>query len=281
MKHKKRVACNEQFLLNLLIADEKIQIVVDDASLYKKLSKYFHKTKNYSKPTYVIEMKKIQQEIQNIKIKNNYMIIFNYSDNYVLINLLFTMRLLLQYLLIPAKIIFLHASSFVANNKAYIFCGSSGVGKSTIIKKVPQDSVLSDDFAILKKIGRTFFVYPTIFDQVKGFEIRNNKTVLDRIFLLKKATYSKIIPGQIDESLKKLFSSTVIYQRITHIADIKSKGLFPINNKNKSYDIKDKNQIIRKLKSFYKSLFDLTFYSRPVKLYAVKQIDIMKVIEKL
>ncbi|MCM8819608.1 MAG: hypothetical protein NC925_02315 [Candidatus Omnitrophica bacterium] len=59
--------------------------------------------------------------------------------------------------------VIMHASSVVFNKKVFLFCGPSGVGKSTIISLVDAP-ILSDDIIFVKKVDDKYIAYSIPFD---------------------------------------------------------------------------------------------------------------------
>lgn len=78
----------------------------------------------------------------------------------------------------------LHGASIRIESSSYIFIGQSGAGKSTLVKKFNSNSVLSEDICILRKIGKDFYVFPSIFEKKNNFN--NKKYLLQKIFILRK-----------------------------------------------------------------------------------------------
>lgn len=56
-----------------------------------------------------------------------------------------------------------HAAGVVQNEKAYLFFGHSGSGKSTVASFSPQGAVLNDDLVLLMPVEGTWWAYPTPF----------------------------------------------------------------------------------------------------------------------
>jgi len=56
----------------------------------------------------------------------------------------------------------LHASASIVNGKAHVFCGPSGVGKSTIVQLIAsKHATLADDSVIIRKEGDEYILYQT------------------------------------------------------------------------------------------------------------------------
>lgn len=85
------------------------------------------------------------------------------------------------------NILLLHGSSYERDNHAYIYFGRSGSGKSTIIRKTDRKSILSDDTAVVKKIGKFLYVYRSPFDKKKLLNLESRRAPLKKILFLNKS----------------------------------------------------------------------------------------------
>jgi len=68
------------------------------------------------------------------------------------------------------KLIFHCASLYDSTFNTYIFFGSSGIGKSTIAKKLSCYSIFSDDMVILEKINDEYILHKTPFERNKKYK---------------------------------------------------------------------------------------------------------------
>lgn len=60
--------------------------------------------------------------------------------------------------------VFIHASAAIINNKAFLFCGPPGAGKSTTIKLLRgKYPIIADDSVILMRTGAKYTIYQTPF----------------------------------------------------------------------------------------------------------------------
>jgi hypothetical protein len=58
----------------------------------------------------------------------------------------------------------LHAASGISNSRAFLFCGVSGVGKSTIMRVAPADVVrLTDEISYVRKVEDRYLAFGTPF----------------------------------------------------------------------------------------------------------------------
>lgn len=88
----------------------------------------------------------------------------------------------------------LHASSILVDDKAYVFVGGSGRGKSTIVdlikKEVPESYILSDNSAfILKKSGK-FYIYPSPYLEANRMECLQTKFAKPPPYYIQKTLFT-------------------------------------------------------------------------------------------
>lgn len=89
---------------------------------------------------------------------------------------------------------FLHASASCINNKAYIFLGNSGAGKSTITALLNQKhpSIGDDNIIIKKENGRFNFYQSPLFEKYFIYYRNLSRNSIGKVFFLHKADYIKI-----------------------------------------------------------------------------------------
>lgn len=132
----------------------------------------------------------------------------------------FILTAFLERLVLDKNIFFLHGSAFFKKNHAYIFIGLPGMGKTTIIKKIPIKNRLSDDTSVIKKINNSFVVYYSPFDK-KNIHFKNNCFVpLKKIFVLRQAYETEINRISVKNKLYHLVLNNYYFMNKTNINKI-------------------------------------------------------------
>lgn len=106
------------------------------------------------------------------------------------------LRDLLQSLLESNGGFFIHASTALINEKAYIFMGASGAGKSTIISLIDNCKKLADDVGIVRPNGKgAYLFYQTLFkEKFNDSTILTSGAKIGGVFFLKKSRKTYILP---------------------------------------------------------------------------------------
>lgn len=74
------------------------------------------------------------------------------------------LRQLYAALLIQHQGLLIHAASIVnGENKGYIFCGPSGIGKTTVARLSLPRPVVSDDLTVIRRVENRFQIFPSPF----------------------------------------------------------------------------------------------------------------------
>lgn len=112
--------------------------------------------------------------------------------NYTVSQLQFDMiikEIIDRYLFKKNKGFYLHGSAVGKNNKAFLFLGKSGAGKSTTAQLLGGlCKVLSDDFLIVRKNKKDFSYYQSIsYEKNWDFKRTNDPYQISKIFFVKKA----------------------------------------------------------------------------------------------
>ncbi len=101
----------------------------------------------------------------------------------------------LQKLLSENSGFFIHTSAVLIDNKAYLFLGRSGDGKSTSAQLLNKYySILSDDGAIIKSEHNSWYLYQTPFMEKNQTMTKTSKKYnLGKMFFLKKSEFFQIV----------------------------------------------------------------------------------------
>ena len=112
----------------------------------------------------------------------------------------------LSHLLIYNKGILIHGAAVQKDNRAVLFLGFSGGGKSTITRLCRPDVCFSDDGTIIRKEGDRIYAYHSPFTQVKskGRYPGQIKGEIEKIFLLEKSNLHKLLPIRKDELMNTI-----------------------------------------------------------------------------
>jgi hypothetical protein len=73
------------------------------------------------------------------------------------------LRVLYSLALLEAQGLVVHAASVIRDGRAYLFCGHSGSGKTTITRLSPDATLLSDELSIVRIVERQVRCYGTPF----------------------------------------------------------------------------------------------------------------------
>ena len=125
------------------------------------------------------------------------------------------MMFVLSHLLIHDKGLLLHASAIQKDNRAALFLGLSGAGKSTVTRLCRPDVCFSDDGSIIKKEGDRVFAYHSPFGQIrkrrktKGPE----KGEIEKIFLLAKGRNHIVLPIRRNELMNTILRHLIHFYK--------------------------------------------------------------------
>lgn len=101
--------------------------------------------------------------------------------------------ILASFLLLHDGVV-LHASSVEYRDKAILFAGKEGSGKSTIVKLIPEHLILNDDFAIIRKKENNYYLYSSPFYETNPFPKKKKVVLIDRTYFLKQSNTCAIAP---------------------------------------------------------------------------------------
>jgi|GEM_PF-2015352 len=219
---------------------------------------------------------KIQSTIFEMKSLRFGILHYPTDGTYPLGGVSFVLKAFLEHFLLKKQIILLHGSSYIKNNGAYVFCGPSGVGKSTVINRVDPNQVLSGDTAVIKKIGKKFYVYSSPFDGNKHSILQYRRQELKKIFFLHQAKKNKFVELDKNKALPEVIKNDFLYQYLLNkknkVEYSMSKGLPVV----KTQTIKDGEIPRNLLKKIYSLCFQMVFITGFADLYFTKDITFIK-----
>jgi hypothetical protein len=132
-------------------------------------------------------------------------------------------RVLYSMLLAARGGMLLHASSAIRGDRAYVFCGVSGAGKSTIVSLAPSDSILlTDEISFIRPVGDGYRAFGTPFAGELGVSGPNVSAPIGGLYLLNKGRENRIEPASSREAGLALFRTILFFARDAALA----KALF-------------------------------------------------------
>jgi hypothetical protein len=88
-----------------------------------------------------------------------------------------------------------HAASAIRNERAYLFAGVSGAGKTTMARLAPPDAtVLTDEISYVRRIGNRYKAYGTPFAGELARVGANTSAPLETLYLLVQGPENRISP---------------------------------------------------------------------------------------
>lgn len=162
-------------------------------------------------------------------------------------------RKVCQQLLSKYQGLIIHASASLVKNQAFIFLGSSGAGKSTIINLVSKVfPALADDSVIIKKEGSQYYFYQTPFREKSFWVIKGSgKFKLGKILFLKKDLKQRVIKLKDKEEISKQILEQFLTQEINPNAQIESllKFISSFDNfYNLHFNLKNPQELVKLLR---------------------------------
>lgn len=180
-------------------------------------------------------------------------------------DLIFIIKSLINFFLIKEKIIFIHGSSVKIKNNGYLFIGPSGIGKTTLLKKLSkwrEVEILSDDTAVIYIKNKKVFITSSPFDKKKNIKIVYKKKVeISKIFLLNKSEKNFIKEIPFNKKTIKLYQNLIIYEYLK-----KTKDIYGLKNQ-----IKLQKEIFTLLEFIKKKQFYQLFLRKDINLNDLKK----------
>jgi len=184
---------------------------VFEGFIVQQLGKKFDAYIEFSESYYTISYQKQNRN-------KHYLLFFEEKDvtiyTYYFISirqLIFLITHVLQKLLTTHNGFFMHASASEKNGRALVFTGSSGCGKSTIMRFLhPDFPALADDTIIIKREEGRYFVYQTPYIEKNSWVKKGNeKYPLLGFYFLKKSQIMSIQPVTLDGRLIQMITKQI------------------------------------------------------------------------
>lgn len=223
----------EMSVFYLKIAHAYCRIALDDASLLPYFKNEYSLLTTPHRAKYgVVVMRKGGKLLFRIKnIKKIYSPRVGPTNDFKYVDFVLMSCIGLQ--LIQDNVYFAHASSFKKNGKGDVFFGPSGMGKSTITKKVEKKDLYSDDTAIISVERGGVFLHSSPFDRKKIADNKKLPIPLSSLCVLHQSKQNKKEDMSPAEKITTLMKSDVYtyLSNLRLINSLQKKKLFTLITK--------------------------------------------------
>ena len=114
----------------------------------------------------------------------------------------------------------LHAASAICEERAYLFSGVSGAGKTTLSRLAPADvAVLSDEISYVRKEADGYFAYGTPFAGELARAGENLRAPLATVFLLDQGAENRIEEVPSAEAVRRLMRNILFFGADSRLVD--------------------------------------------------------------
>lgn len=122
-------------------------------------------------------------------------------------------RVLLSQELLKRDGFLLHAASMVRNERARIFTGRSGAGKSTTAALSPEGSVLTDEISLLRRVAGKWRAFSTPFWGEFRAAGWNGSAPATCIYALEQAREHRVTPIRAVELLRRVMPNVLFFSQ--------------------------------------------------------------------
>jgi len=111
-----------------------------------------------------------------------------------------------------------HAASGVRNDRAFVFAGVSGAGKTTMSRLAPADAtLLTDEISYIRRSGNGYHAYGTPFAGELARVGTNLKAPLEALYFLEKGPDNRIVPTGDSDAAHALIRNILCFAHDPHL----------------------------------------------------------------
>jgi len=120
-----------------------------------------------------------------------------------------------------------HAASVIRNNRAFLFSGVSGAGKTTISRLAPSDVILlSDEISYVRRFGEGYRACGTPFAGELARLGENCSAPLSTLFFLEQGPENRIEPISTGESVRRLLRNILFFANDSELVKLVFRSAF-------------------------------------------------------
>jgi hypothetical protein len=201
-----------------------LRLHVSDARLFSELSERYQAFATSQDKPFAIYLKNSfsgnggsPEFVYNFELHQAALRAFPRESQFVGANNRYTLdcllRILLTWMLLPRTGFLLHAATVVRRDRAYLFMGKSGAGKSTVASLAPEGSVLTDELSLVRREDGIWRAYGTPFWGEFRAGDSNTSAPIAGIFRLVQAEENRVTPLRPVEFLRAMIANVLFFSR--------------------------------------------------------------------